>query len=77
MNDLSTAIPPDTARCGSFLLDSQGEFLYCQLLKKSCPTTIFAPTDYMALAVREVILKSGMIIPKDVALVGFDNIEVS
>ena len=34
MNDLSTAIPTDTACCGSFLLDSQGEFLYSQLLKK-------------------------------------------
>ena len=29
-----TEIPPDTACCGSFLLDSQGEFLYSQLLKK-------------------------------------------
>jgi DNA-binding LacI/PurR family transcriptional regulator len=77
MNDLSTAIPPDTAYCGSFHLESQGEFLYCQLLKKNCPITIFAQTDYMTLAVGEVILKSGMIIPKDVALVGFDNIAVS
>ena len=34
MNDLSTAIPPDTASCGSSLLDSQGEFLYSRLLKK-------------------------------------------
>jgi hypothetical protein len=34
MNDLSTAIPFDTACCGSFLLDSQGEVLYSQLLKK-------------------------------------------
>jgi hypothetical protein len=34
MNDLSTAIPPDTACCCSFLFDSQGQFLYSQLLKK-------------------------------------------
>ena len=34
MNDLSTAIPPDTACCGSFLLDSQGEFLYSPSPKK-------------------------------------------
>jgi hypothetical protein len=33
MSELSTAIPPDTACCASFLLDSQGEFLYGQLLK--------------------------------------------
>jgi hypothetical protein len=30
----STAIPPNTACCGPFLLVSQGEFLYSQLLKK-------------------------------------------
>ena len=34
MNDLNTAIPLDTAFCGPFLLDSQGEFLYSQPLKK-------------------------------------------
>jgi len=34
MNDLSTAIPPDTAWCGSFVIDSQGGVLYSQFLKK-------------------------------------------
>jgi hypothetical protein len=33
-NDLSPAIPPDTACCGSFLLDSQGGFLYSPSLEK-------------------------------------------
>ena len=33
-NDLSTAITSDTACCCSFLLDSQGEFLYSLSLKK-------------------------------------------
>ena len=41
MNDLSTAIPPDTACCGSFLFDSQGEFLNSQLLKKRLLITDF------------------------------------
>jgi len=40
MNDLSTAIPPDTACCGSFLLDSQGEFLYSPSPKKQVLITI-------------------------------------
>ena len=40
MNDLSTAIPRDTACCGSFILESQGEFLYSQLLKKRLLITI-------------------------------------
>ena len=42
MNDLGTAIPPDSACCGSFLLDSHGESLYCQLLKKRLFITTYS-----------------------------------
>ena len=38
------------------------------------PTAIFAENDFMALGVREAILNSGLRIPEDVALVGFDDI---
>ncbi len=37
-------------------------------------TAIFAENDYMALGAREAILDVGLKIPKDVALVGFDDI---
>jgi len=41
------------------------------------PTAIFAQDDNMALGVREAILGSGLRIPEDIALVGFDDIEVA
>lgn len=41
------------------------------------PTAIFAENDYMALGVREAVLDSGLRIPEDMALVGFDDIEAS
>ena len=41
---------------------------------KPPPTAIFAESDEMALAARDVILESGLKIPEDIALVGFDNI---
>lgn len=44
---------------------------------KNAPTAFFAQGDNMALGVREAILTSGLKIPEDIALVGFDNIDVS
>jgi LacI family transcriptional regulator len=47
------------------------------LALKPPPTAIFAKDDNMALGVRETILNSGMHIPEDIALVGFDDIDVA
>ncbi|MCX5733316.1 MAG: substrate-binding domain-containing protein [candidate division NC10 bacterium] len=44
------------------------------LSMKDPPSAMFAENDYKALGVREAILESGMRIPEDVALVGFDDI---
>jgi LacI family transcriptional regulator len=38
------------------------------------PTAIFAQNDYMSLGVREALLDSGLKIPENMALVGFDDI---
>ncbi len=38
------------------------------------PTAIFAENDYMALAARDAILDAGLEIPRDMSLVGFDDI---
>lgn len=41
------------------------------------PTAIFCSDDYMALGVIERIKDYGLSVPKDIAVVGFDNIELS
>ena len=41
---------------------------------KNPPTAVFAENDYMALGSREAILDTGLKIPEDMALVGFDDI---
>ncbi len=47
------------------------------LLKlKDRPTAIFCSDDYMALGVIEQIKHHGLSIPKDIAVIGFDNIEI-
>jgi LacI family transcriptional regulator len=44
------------------------------LTMKNRPTAIFAENDYMALGSREAILETGLKIPEEMALVGFDDI---
>jgi LacI family transcriptional regulator len=53
-------------------------FLACErLLKgKNPPTAVFAHDDNMALGAREAILRSGLEIPKDIALMGIDDIQI-
>jgi DNA-binding LacI/PurR family transcriptional regulator len=43
---------------------------------KDRPTAIFCSDDYMALGVIEQIKKYKLSVPKDIAIVGFDNIEI-
>ena len=40
------------------------------------PTAVFCSDDYMALGVIEQIKKYNLSVPKDIAVVGFDNIEI-
>jgi LacI family transcriptional regulator len=41
------------------------------------PTAIFAENDFMAVGAREALLEAGLRIPKDIALVGFDDISIA
>ena len=48
-----------------------------RLLKgKNPPTAVFAHDDHMALGAREAILEEDLEIPKDIALMGIDNIKI-
>lgn len=44
---------------------------------KTYPTAFFAEDDNMALGVREAVLSLGLRIPEDVAIIGFDDINIS
>ncbi len=56
----------------------QEAYLICKRLmnSKNPPTAVFAHDDNMALGAREAILSSGLEIPKDIALMGVDNIKI-
>ena len=57
-----------------FLKESAYQVTKKSLTMKKPPTAIFAENDYMALGSREAILETGLRIPEDMALVGFDDI---
>ncbi|MFU8795396.1 MAG: LacI family DNA-binding transcriptional regulator, partial [Dethiobacteria bacterium] len=44
---------------------------------KDRPTAIFASNDLMALSVLEAVISSGLRVPEDIAVVGFDDIEIA
>jgi LacI family transcriptional regulator len=75
--DHGLPVRPDLIRECSY--SKQGAYLATRemLALQSPPTAIFAENDYMALGVREAILDSELLIPEDVALVGFDDIEAT
>ncbi len=55
------------------LLDS----LATLLTSPERPTAIFAVNDYLALQVRKAIQKAKLRVPKDISLVGFDNLQIT
>lgn len=66
--ELIKICPPDNASISKATAD---------LLKEQNPDGIFCLYDYAAISVIRAILKSGRRIPKDVALIGYDNIQIS
>ncbi len=60
---------------GNFLKTSgyEGGKRFLDMPKK--PTAVFATNDYMALGVYQAFLETGLRIPEDIALVGFNDIE--
>lgn len=60
--------------------DFQRDCAYCMtgelLQEKDRPTAIFAHSDHMAMGVLERLCKEGIKVPDDMAVVGFDDIEM-
>jgi DNA-binding LacI/PurR family transcriptional regulator len=68
---------PDMAFEGDFLKVSGFEAARKFSGMKDRPTAVFAANDYMALGAIEGFIEAGFQIPHDIALIGFNDIEIS
>jgi LacI family transcriptional regulator len=62
---------------GNFTPQSGFDAMQKLLSIKKLPTAVFVASDVVAFGVIDAIKKSGMNIPEDIALVGFDNVNLS
>lgn len=62
---------------GNFTPQSGFKVMQKLLSLKKIPTAVFVASDVVAFGVMDAIRKKGMRIPQDIALVGFDNVNLS
>ncbi|MCD6165413.1 LacI family transcriptional regulator [candidate division KSB1 bacterium] len=70
-------ITPELVERGNFLKQSGFLAMTRLLSRKLPPTAVFASNDDMAIGALEAAQKSGVHVPQDVAIVGFDDILVA
>jgi LacI family repressor for deo operon, udp, cdd, tsx, nupC, and nupG len=70
-------LDPDLIAQGNFLMASGLDAARSYAKMRHRPTAVFAVNDYMALGAMEGFIEEGFRIPQDVALIGFNDIEIS
>lgn len=77
MQQAGLVLPPEYIRYGNWEYESGKEQTVALLQLPNPPTGIFAMNDLMAAGSLAVIQAKGLQIPEDIAIVGFDNREIS
>lgn len=70
-------IKPEFIQEGDFSIQSGYDQMIKLLSLQSPPTAVFVFNDEMALGAIKAVKKSGMKVPEDIAVVGFDNINIA
>lgn len=74
MQDAGLTIDPDWVQAGSFTHESGRDMMQTLLAHPARPTAVIACNDMMAIGALNAVLDSGLRVPQDVAIVGFDDI---
>jgi len=71
------ALPDDYVRLGTFGMESARQLTQQLLKMPQLPSAIFAGSDTQAIGVLRAVRESGLKVPDDIAVMGFDDIEVA
>ncbi len=70
-------LEPDLVRYGNYSAESGFAAMKDLLTKKPYPTAVFAANDTVAIGLMAAIQQKGLRIPRDIAVVGYDDIPVA
>ncbi|MCU1676343.1 MAG: LacI family transcriptional regulator [Frankiales bacterium] len=70
-------IPVDYVGQGDFFVESGHKAMQQLLLLPEPPTAVFAAGDQMAVGAMHAVLEAGLEVPRDVSIVGFDDVEIA
>lgn len=77
MNEIGLEINNEHIIRGDFKIPSGYQAMQDLLRSKNPPTAVFACNDLMAIGAIYAIFEAGLQIPRDISIVGFDNIDLS
>jgi LacI family transcriptional regulator len=77
MRELGLTIPPGYEVEGDFYPESAERAMQSMLALTEPPTAVFAAADMMAVGAIRTLRSAGMLVPNDIAIVGFDDIRVA
>ncbi|MFK8049882.1 MAG: LacI family DNA-binding transcriptional regulator [Halioglobus sp.] len=77
MAELGRRAVADLIFHGDFTLDSGAQVARQMCSGKILPTALFAANDAMAIGALQVIKRGGVSVPKDISIVGFDDVKFS
>jgi DNA-binding LacI/PurR family transcriptional regulator len=74
LRDAGLSINPNWIQTGEFAYESGAEMMQVLLSQPERPSAVFACNDFIAIGALNAALDSGLEIPRDLAIVGFDNV---
>ncbi|WP_117213217.1 LacI family DNA-binding transcriptional regulator [Allorhizocola rhizosphaerae] len=76
-DEAGIALDPDLVRWGNFYVNAGDEHSMRLLTMPDRPTAIFAGSDLQALGVLRAARRLGLDVPKDLSVIGYDNLPVA
>ena len=77
MGELRLPVPPEYVLHGDFFLSSGHACMRDLLALRDRPTAVFVAGDNMAIGAMRAITEAGLGVPRDISVVGFDDVEVA